>query len=131
MGLFDFFRKPTPERTAETMCAAYRDALSKGATPKIALQNSYLSVANRNAGLKNIDPEYYLSSIFKDEYNQLTENQNEAKEFAVRVIMNILAGYLHPEIDSMREGMNMTSDSFMSWGEKEKKVEGYVRTLLT
>lgn len=130
MGLFDFFRQRTPEKTAEIMCLAYQAALEKGAHPKDALKNCYISISNRNASLRNMNPEFYFSSIFKDEYIKLSENPKEAKEFVTKAIMNILPGYLHPEIDSMREAMNLTADSFMSLGEKEKKLESYVRELL-
>lgn len=130
MGIFDFLKPKTPESTADVMCNAYHDALKRGYTPKLALKNVYSSISHRSKSLSNIDADYFLNSIFKEEYIKLSDNPEIAKEFVIKVIMNILSSNLHPEISSMNDAMNLTADSFMNFGEKEKKIENYVRKII-
>lgn len=130
MGLFDIFRGSTPEGTAKRLCEAYRAAIGKRAHPKDALCAAYRAVAKQSQDLSYMPPEEFFAAIFNEDFVNLSSNPKIAKEFVVRAMMNLMTAYLHPEISRMRESMNLTVESFGSFGKNESRIESLIENNL-
>jgi len=97
MGLFDIFKINTPESTAETMISAYNSVIDNGGGPKKALASAFNSIKNRT-DLRDMNAEYYFEGCFGDDYKKLNRNNDEARKFAVRAILNIMMSYVHLDL---------------------------------
>lgn len=123
MGIFDFFRTYNASDTAKTMVDEYNQWISEGLTPKDALLCMYGAIKNRNADLKHLENGQYFEYVFRDEWANLSDNPDEAKKFVVTAMMNIITAYLHPEISSLREGLNLNESNFFERGKKQRAIE--------
>jgi hypothetical protein len=130
MGLFDIFKKASPSSTARLMTDAYAQSISSGSHPKAALFMAYKAVFPRHAMLRDTSPKDYLEGVFKDEFINLSSDPKEAKEFVARAMMNIIVGFLHPEISSMRQALNLTAENFGKHGLEERQIESQIKGAL-
>ena len=72
--------------------------------------------------------QWYFNEVFKEKYINLSNNPDEAKDFVIDAIMNLIEAYLHPEISSLTE----TFDDMISGetGLKRKKIRNQIRDLM-
>ena len=128
MGIFSIFKKD-PSDTARIMAQAYKNAISSGYYPKDGLVSAFNAIKNKNDYLKDMpSAQWYFNGIFKEEYINLSNDPDEAKDFVIVAIMNLIEAYLHPEISSLTE----TFDDMIS-GEtelKRKKIRNQISDLI-
>lgn len=131
MGFFDFLKKKhEPEETITVMCHAYNLALEKFVNPKGALKAAYRAVSDRDDRLRYVEAEVFFVDIFSDDYINLSGSSAKAKPFSVRAITNIVTAYLHPEVSSMHQAVNLNVENFGEWGRKEKELTKLVEKIL-
>ncbi len=127
MGLFDIFKKPTLESTVKTMCDAYNLTIGKRYSPKDGLIEAFNAIENRNQYLRSLGAENYLSRVYKEEFENLSNDPKRARKFVKKAMTEIITEYLSAEYSSLNSGLN---EEFEVTGVREHKVNAMLEEQL-
>jgi len=123
-----FFISYNPLRTAKKMVRAFKSGISGGGHPKIGLIFAVEEIKEQSFELRtmSMNSEQLLTFIFKEKYENLSENYDEAKDFVVHVLMTLISGYTHPKLFPIHEDIR----DFQKNELKRQKLELSIRSLL-
>jgi hypothetical protein len=99
--MFGFFKRRDFYDTAKDICDVYKKSLALSGLPKEALVHAIGHAMQLDKNLKHIPPIAYCSSIFGQDFENMSDDSSGATEFVRKAIINVIAANLHPECNSM------------------------------